>query len=280
MPVSASPVRGRRVYATLELPALLALLFAAAAAWFFLSYVPRERTQAVESWRRDLSVRADVRKDAIQRFFVDGLADAEVFASYPTVLEVLGTAFADAGSLAAHLEELFDSYVRIHGIVGVVLWDAEGKVAARSRDIQVEAACAAPAREVLASGSPATGLHLHEGFGPILTFAAPVRLPDGSVRGAVVVAEDPRKWLYPLLSQPLAGTTSGESFLVGRDGADAVSLSPRRGRLDAPLRFRRPLDTLGSSARAALEGTEAVGRFVDYRGVPVLAVGRRIPPSP
>ena len=96
----------------------------------------------------------------------------------------------------------------------------------------------------------------------------------------MVIAEDPRKWLYPLLSQPLAGTTSGESLLVGRDGSDALYLSPLRGRPDPPLSFRRPLDDPEFAARKALEGSEVVGNYVDYRGVRVLATGRRIPPSP
>jgi PAS domain S-box-containing protein len=44
--------------------------------------------------------------------------------------------------------------------------------------------------------------------------------------------------------------------------------------------LRRPLDDPDFAARKALEGSEVAGRFVDYRGVRVVATGRRIPPSP
>ena len=266
---------------------VLLVIFAAAVIWFFAFFVPDRRKAAVDGWRRDLSTRAEIRRDALQRFFSNGVADAESFALYPAARQLLspGSAGAPAGAAAAdeqagHLQDLFNGYVRTHGLAGVVLWDARTNVAVKSRDLAVDDACAAPARDVIASGAPALGFHLHEGVGPLLTFSAPVRSPDGGVLGVAVIAEDPRKWLYPLLSQPLAGTTSGESLLVGRDGSDALYLSPLRGRPDSPLSFRRPLDDPEFAARKALEGSEAVGSFVDYGGVRVLATGRLIPPSP
>ena len=266
---------------------VLLVTFAAAVFWFVAFFVPGQRQAAIDSWRRDLDVRAEIRKEALQRYFVDGLADAETLAAYPTALQILATRsagaaglVADTGVPAAHLEELFGAFVRIHGVLGVVLWDADGKPRVKSSDLVLDAACMAPAREVLASGAPATGFHLHEAFGPILTFSAPVRSATGDIRGAVVIAVDPRAWLYPLLAQPLAGTSTGEAFLVGRDGADILFLSPLRNRPGAPLSLRRRLDESGLPARAALEGSEIVGPLVDYRGVRVLYAGRRLPPSP
>ena len=101
MPVSASSLRGRRAFAALGLPALVVLFLAAAAAWFFFSFIPAERAKAVESWRRGVSRGADSRKNAIQRYFVDRLADAEVIASYPSVHQVLGAA-STGGPTAAN----------------------------------------------------------------------------------------------------------------------------------------------------------------------------------
>ena len=266
---------------------LLLVISATAVFWFFAFFVPGRRQEAIDGWIRDLDVRAEIRKVALERYFVDGLEDAQTLAAYPTALQVLdtissapGRPAAGAGVPAAHLEELFGNFVRIHAVLGVVLWDAEGKPHVKSRDLVLDAGCAAAAREVLASGAPVAGLHLHAGLGAVLTFSAPVRNANGMVHGAVVVAVDPRAWLYPLLAQPLAGTSTGEALIVGRDGADVVYLSPLRDRPDAPLRFRRPLDEPGFAARAALEGSLIVGPYVDYRGVRVLAGGRRIPSSP
>ncbi len=100
------------------------------------------------------------------------------------------------------------------------------------------------------------------------------------MHGVVIIAVDPRDWVYPFLSRQVSGTSTGEAVLVSRDGEDAVYLSPLRFRPEAPLTVRLPLDTPGFTARAALEGDVTVGSFVDYRGVRVLASGRRLPPSP
>ena len=287
MPVSASPARARRVYAALTLPALFALLIAAVAAWFFLSYVPSERAATVDSWSRDLGLRADIRKEALERYFTDSFADAATLASYQTVLDALTSKSGDAASSAVTdtaqsglLEKRLNDFARIHEVLGVVLWDAAARPVAKSRDLVLEEACAGPAREVLASGNPAAGFHLHAGVGPVLTFAAPVRSPDGVTRGVAVITIDPRQWVYPILARPLVGTSTGEAVLVARDGEDVVFLSPLRFQSDAPLTFRRPLDMKSLAARAALEGDEAAGSYVDYRGAPVLGSGRRLPPSP
>jgi PAS domain S-box-containing protein len=265
----------------------LLVIFAAAAFWFVASFIPGRRQAAIDAWHRDLDVRAEIRKEALQRYFVDGLANAETLAAYPTALKVLttrpagaGRPAADAGVTAAHLEELFGDFVRIHGVLGVVLWDADGKPCVKTRDLVLDAACPAPAREVVASGAPATGFHLHTASGPVLTFSAPVRSARGDMRGAVVVAVDPREWLYPLLAQPLAGTSTGEALLVAKDGADAFFLSPLRHRADAPLTLRRALSDPGFAARTALEGSVSAGTYVDYRDVRILAAARRVPPSP
>jgi PAS domain S-box-containing protein len=266
---------------------ILLVISAITVCWFFAIFVPGRRQEAIDGWIRDLDVRAEIRKVALERYFADGLEDVQTLAAYPTALQVLDTTSsgpgrpaADAGMLAAHLEKLFGDFVRIHGVLDVVLWDAQGKPRVKGRDLVLDAGCAAPVREVLASAAPAAGLHLHAGLGAVLTFSAPVRDANGEVHGAVVVAVDPRAWLYPLLERPLGATSTGEALIVGREGADVVYLSPLRDRPGAPLRFRRPLDTPEFAARAALEGSLIVGPYIDYRGVRVLAGGRRIPPSP
>jgi PAS domain S-box-containing protein len=107
-----------------------------------------------------------------------------------------------------------------------------------------------------------------------------VRFANGDVRGALVIAVDPHDWLFPLLAQPLAGTSTGEALLVGRDGADALFLSPLRHRPNAPLSLRRPLSDPRFAARSALEGSLTDKPYVDYRGVRILAGSRLVPPSP
>ncbi|HEX7614965.1 MAG TPA: ATP-binding protein [Thermoanaerobaculia bacterium] len=268
----------------------LSLLFvtvASAVFWFVVFFIPGQRQAAIDTWRRDLDARAEIRKEALQRYLIDGLADAETFAAHPWVLEALSARSAgsprpaaDAGPPDGRLEQVFSDFSRIHRVLGVVLWDAEGKPCVKSRDLVLESLCSIPAREVLASGAPAPGFHLHEGVGAVLTFSAPVRFENGNVRGALVIVVNPHDWLFRLLAQPLAGTFTGEALLVGRDGADALFLSPLRHRPNAPLSLRRPLSDPAFAARSALEGSLTDKPYVDYRGVRILAGSRRVPPSP
>jgi hypothetical protein len=268
-------------------PALLVVLFAGAAAWFWLSYVPRERAAAVDAWSRDMGLRADIRKETLERYFVDSFADAATLASYPTAIRAVSSEGAGLSGQpvigteeSAHLEELFDGFARTNKVLGVLLWDAAARPVAKSRDLVLDDACAGSVREVLASGNPAAGFHLHAGVGPVLTFAVPLRSADGRTRGVAVVTIDPAKWVYPLLARPVAGFPTGEAVLLARDGEDVVYLSPMTHGPDAPLTFRRPLDGPGFAARTVLEGSEFVGPWIDYRGVRVVGAGRRLLPSP
>ncbi len=271
---------------TARLAGLFALLLGASAAWFRLSFFPRERTAALEAWKGDMGLHADVRTEALERFFADALGDAATLASYPTALRVLergaggGRARNGSGETdREHLRKLLDDYVRVEKPLGVTFWDASGRPAAASRGFSADGGCAAGVRDVLASGRPAAGAHLHEGLGPALTFAAPVASADGQTLGAAVIVIDPKQWVYPLLGRPLAGATTAEAVLVAREGEEVVHLSPTRGRAGAPLAFRRPLAS-GFAARAVLGGSEFVGSWVDYRGVPVVGAVRRLAPTP
>src|SRR5512141_3511678 len=86
-----------RVWLSALLPGVLLL----AAALFWFSHVPRERDAAVESWKRDLGLRADFRRDALNSFLRDALADAALLASFPAVQAV-----ASGADGRAHFEEI------------------------------------------------------------------------------------------------------------------------------------------------------------------------------
>ncbi len=259
------------------LAAALALVFLSAAAIFVLWYLPRQREAEIAVWSRDLGVRADLRREALTRFFEDSLANATTVAGYPSNLLALDPRGVEA---RPHVADLLEEDVRSHGDLGAALWSADANLVVTTKDRSLAECCVKAAREILASGAPTLGIHPHAGVGPILTFSAPVKSPDGVTRGAVTILADPRRWLYPFLARPLSGTDTGETVLVARDGADAVVLSPLRDRPDAALTFRRKLGELGFAARAGFEGVETVQTRTDYRGVKVFATGRRLPPSP
>jgi len=255
----------------------LGLVFLSAASLFTFWYLPRQRAEEIANWSRDLGVRADLRRDVLARYFEDALAGARTVAGYPSILQALDPA---TGPVATrHVAELLEQFARSQGAFGAALWSVDASRVAATSDLVLEDGCARAAREVLASGAAAVGIHLHATAGPVLTFSAPVKSRDGVTRGAVMVFESPARWLYPFLVRKLSGVDTGEAAIVARDGGDAVVLSPLLERKDAPLRFRRPLGALGFGAAAAFDGSEAVSPRTDYRGIRVLTTGRRLPPS-
>ncbi|MFI5181045.1 MAG: ATP-binding protein [Thermoanaerobaculia bacterium] len=258
------------------------MLFAGGAALFWFGVVPRERAAALDVWSRDLGLSADVRREALERYFTDCTADAATLATYPSARRAVSPERAGPASWLApgeserdHLQKLLDDYVRIHEVVGVVFWDAAERPVAKSLSFAVDEGCAGSARAVLASGRPEAGAHLHSGFGPVLTFSSPIAASDGRTRGAAVVEVDPRKWVYPLLGRPPVGASTGEAVLVAQLGEGIVYLSPARQKPDAPLTFRRPL-TSGFAARTVLGGAEVAGTWIDWRGIPVVGAGRKL----
>ncbi len=286
MSSSGSAAKGTVLGGAARLAGLFVVLLGATAAWFRLSFLPREQAAALEAWSRDVGLHADVRKEALERYFADTLGDAATLASYPTALRLLepgpggGSARTASGETEReHLQKLLDDFSRGHRDGGVALTDAAARAAATSRGFSLDEGCAAAARAVMASAAPGTAAHLHAGLGPVLTFAAPVASAGGRALGAAVIAVDPGQWVYPLLGRPFAGASTGEAVLVARDGGEIVHLSPTGGRPDAPLLFRRPLAS-GFAARAVLGGSEFEGSWVDYRNVRVVGAVRRLAPTP
>jgi PAS domain S-box-containing protein len=75
-------------------------------------------------------------------------------------------------------------------------------------------------------------------------------------------------------------TASGEALLARKDEKGIAFVSPLRHRAARPLSFRVSAEVSPLAARAAVEGWESFGKYVDYRGVPVLAAARRISGTP
>jgi signal transduction histidine kinase len=98
---------------------------------------------------------------------------------------------------------------------------------------------------------------------------------------AVLVLDiDPHHFLYPLIQSWPTASRTGETLLVERDGNDVLFLSELRFRNYSALSFRRPLARKDMPESRAALGYEGIYDGIDYRGVPVLSVTRRIPGSP
>jgi two-component system cell cycle sensor histidine kinase/response regulator CckA len=103
---------------------------------------------------------------------------------------------------------------------------------------------------------------------------------DTSYVGLLLFRIDPYQFLYPLIQfRPVPSRTS-ETYLVRRDGDEALYLNELRHQKNTALSLRFPLSQARLPAALAVRGREGIVEGLDYRGVPVLAALRGIPDSP
>ncbi len=220
-----------------------------------------ERNEVRERWRVRLNAIADDRSRALESWAGEQVRDACVIASFPSVRQALG---GDPGAVA-HVGAVLASTVKAGSYAGAQIADAAGRVLATvGTPLSAGTAGAAGAVELV------------PGPGHMLAIAS-CSVPDvgSSTSGFVAIGSDPTAHVYPLLRHEATPTVSGESLLVRRDGDSVLYLSPLRHRGDPPGSLH--LSALPERASdSALAGSASRASFVDYRGVPVLAVTRLI----
>jgi PAS domain S-box-containing protein len=262
----------------------------AGALYFFFVYAPAERAQVVEAWAARLDAMADDRRAAIGAWVASGISDATTVANFPTVVAVAGahTGGREGEAVAvSHLQGVIDGFVRAHGYRALVILDAAGSVIAHhSGESGSGGECLTSVRELAREEKPFADFCSGPEGAPLVVFGAPITGPAARASGRparlglTVVATNPTAWLYPLLTREPVSTASGEVLLARRDGDGIVFVSPLRHRAARPLTFRLRTDVSPLAARAALEGQGSFGTYVDYRGVPVFAAGRRVAGTP
>ncbi len=261
----------------------LFVVFAAAVFWFFASFVPGQRQAAIGTWRRDLSILADTRRDLLDRRISEESAGASFVATFPSV-RALASSVRGAGSLeapGAHVEGILSNFRDVYRERSISIHDAGGAVLASSDGPAPGADAIALAREAAHSGKPKIDL-VREPDGFIgFAVAAPVResLQTAESGGAVLVVGPAEEKVFDLLREPFPSAT-GEALLVRKEGDAAVHLSPLRFRSDPPLTLHHQMRAPAHTAREVLEGDDAFGSFVDYRGMRVFSARRKLARAP
>ena len=98
--------------------------------------------------------------------------------------------------------------------------------------------------------------------------------------GVLVLNIDPATYLYPFISRWPAPSQTAETFLVRKEGNDAVFLNEIRFHKNAPLNLRIPLAKRKYPAVRAVLGETGIVEGIDYRGAPVIAAMSSVPDSP
>jgi len=264
----------------LGIPVLVGAAGVAGAAYFLLVHAPRQRADALAALGRDLSLRADVRAQAVDQWALSITQDARALALEPEAID-LASGLGDPAA-ARSLESVLTAYVRTHPAIRAMVFDARLRVVARSRGAgPLDEGDRRAARRALA-GSAVVDFDLAPG-GPEVAVAVPVRASapgGGAPIGAVLLEADPKDWLYPFLALRPLDAPSAEAVLIQRNGDSVLFLTPLRFSSAPPLTVRRLLRTPEFAALAALSGRSGFGTFADYRGVPVYAATRRLAEAP
>ena len=265
----------------------MALLFvaivAAIAAAVSFVWIPKKTNHVIQGRQGELELRADVLQSSVEMWIDQRLADAVTVASFPSARDAVlpGPGHETEG----HFGRVLSSFASTQGFDKILVIRANGVVAA-STDEESEPrddeACIAAARPSDTVEGPRVNVHRHASGTFAAAFIAPV-IEDGSSSpaGVVILETSPERWLYPFLAARTHGGSSTEAMLMMRDGESVLYLTPLKHTKAPPLSFRRSFAAIPElAALAALDGKVATGRFVDYRGVAVIAVTRRIDGTP
>ena len=109
---------------------------------------------------------------------------------------------------------------------------------------------------------------------PIFEHADPASGPPIAV---VLLKLDARRFLFPVVQTWPSPSQTAETLLVRQEGRDVLFLNDLRHRPGSALNLRLPLANTELPAARVLRGETQPIEGRDYRGTPVVAVGRQVP---
>jgi two-component system cell cycle sensor histidine kinase/response regulator CckA len=138
-------------------------------------------------------------------------------------------------------------------------------------------------RAMNAGGREIAGPLFDERGLPILVFSFPIQSsgaadPPSNQKycGAVLLTVDPAKFLFPLIAVDPMSTRTGEYMLVAKGQNGIQILSPLRHPPTPALTVRMKPEQAPPLLHVSVDKESASGEFIDFRGVPVIAVARHI----
>lgn len=264
-------------------------------AWF---HYKRERREAQEQMVAQLSAVADLKMLDIVTWRNERLGDAHFFSRAPFVARGAQALLSDPSSEAeqtaarAWMSLLASSWgyeqaslLKPDGTTLIAV--PEGPLQSCSNSISFIADLMRDRKNIIQD------LHRDKDDGKVhMNVWVPIYEPSGisavdlapppvtKLIAALVLKIDPENFLFPVLQRWPAPISSGETLLVRREGDAVVFLNELRHKKGTALNLRLPLNSPDLPAAMALRNGPGVIRGRDYRGEPVLTVGRLIPDSP
>jgi PAS domain S-box-containing protein len=116
-----------------------------------------------------------------------------------------------------------------------------------------------------------------------LTLAIPLLVSQGQDHipvGVLLLRIDPYNFLYPLIQSWPTPSKTAETYLVRKEGNDALFLNELRHKKNTTLNLRIPLSYFDNPSVMAVRGRIDIFEGKDYRDIPVITAIRAIPDSP
>ena len=229
---------------------------------------------------------AQLKVDQIATWRKERLGDGEVIRNNPLLTNRLirwlkGAPDAETPRLVqAHVEELERQY----GYQDYWLVDADGQIRLHNGTAAtglLESDLQAALKEALASRRAVLSkIHIGSQY-PFPHMALVVPLFEGEQpAGAMLLAIDPLQDLYRFVQSWPVPSATAETVIIHREGDDVVFLNQLRHTPNPPLSLRIPINQTQLPAVQAALGKTGLIEGLDYRGIPVVAVGLPIPASP
>ncbi len=275
-------------------------------------YITQERERDLHQWESRLSLVADTRMDAIERWIGQRFDDLNELANNASLQLYLWQVEQSTGHETSDAEPAQLTYLRNlllatadragyvskdtpripadlpqTQVTGLALLDTELHTVAATPGLpEAGKVLRAAAEQALKSGrQQLSDLALDNEDRTVIAFAVPVTAVLGAKPsrptpvGVVLGIRNADRDLLPLLHQGASFAEHSEALLLEQRDNSVVYLSPGEDGTK-PTRRVLPLDRPALGAARAVLAPGGFGRFENYRGNPVLQVSRRLESTP
>ncbi len=250
-------------------------------------YFSGQKTRIVQATYRDLGIIADFKVDEIQDWRNELLYDASTMFGIPVIAERVEQWFKSGyrdDKLRQELLAWMDAGIRKRDFDGIFILDAQANVRLAETDTNsgLDAQEKSLALESLENSKIIfSDLYREEGTGEIcIAMLIPLLISkkDGSFPAGVAFLKiHADHYLFSLVKSWPVPSKTAEMLLVRREGDRVLYLNNLRYRDGAALTLTMPASAEHLPAAMALRGTEGRMEGLNYRGVPVFAVAKKIP---
>jgi two-component system, cell cycle sensor histidine kinase and response regulator CckA len=270
-------VREGKILATLVLAA--AVLITAGV----IRYQSKEKALETDT-SNDLAAIADLKIGQINNWLAARRADALATAKNPLIQRAISDYLADQSNLGSRtdLRGWLTALQSSYGYSSAALYDRDGKLllefppATAPQDVATRGLVQRAARD--RQPVSADILLDPQNGTPRWTQLQPMASPQGEAAPVLLLQRNLQNFLYPLIQSWPTPSPTAETLLLRQEGMDMVFLNEPRHATNAAFTLRLPIspDSQGLWSKAGL-GQEGPVQGIDYRGVAVVGVIRKVP---